>query len=122
MLFFAAEASGANEWISLIPTMIIFFVVFYLFLILPEQRRQKKIKAMLSSIAVGDKVVTRGGIIGIITSIKDDSVVMESGPAHLRVELMRSAIAEVTESKNKKIEESKKETKADKKENKKSEK
>lgn len=63
--------------------VIIWFVVmialFYFMLIRPQKKQQKAMKTMLENLAVGDKVVTIGGIHGKIVSIKDDTVVLETG-------------------------------------------
>ncbi len=53
--------------------------LFYFMLIRPQKKQQKKMKAMLDNLAVGDKIVTIGGIHGKIVKIKDDTIVLESG-------------------------------------------
>nr|WP_083573446.1 preprotein translocase subunit YajC [Clostridium fallax] len=69
--------------------------VFYLFLILPEKKRRKKYEGMLDSLKVNDEVLTRGGIIGKIITIKDDYVVVESGPERARLKLSKQGISTV---------------------------
>ncbi|NLX91327.1 MAG: preprotein translocase subunit YajC [Firmicutes bacterium] len=64
-----------NALVSFLP-IILLFVVFYFFLIRPQQAQQKKRREMLSSLAKGDRVVTIGGIHGMIKEIKDDIVVL----------------------------------------------
>ena len=54
-------------------------LIFYFMLIRPQKKQQKKMKAMLDNLAVGDKVVTIGGIHGKVLKLKDDTVVIESG-------------------------------------------
>lgn len=61
-------------------------------LIMPQQKRQKKWQAMLSSLKNGDKVVTSGGIRGTIISVKDDAVQLRVPPDNLRIEVARSAV------------------------------
>jgi preprotein translocase subunit YajC len=63
---------------SLLPWIAV-LVVFYLLLILPEQRKQKKFKSMVESLKVGDEVFTRSGIVGKIVNLKDEFMVIESG-------------------------------------------
>lgn len=94
---------------SLLPWVIV-LVIFYLLLILPEQRKQKKFKAMVESLNTGDEILTRGGIYGKIVNIKDDYMIIESGAEKTRLKMSKSAIGSVV---NKKEEETKevKETK-----------
>lgn len=72
--------------------MIAIFAIFYVMLILPQQKRQKKWQQMLSELKNGDKVVTSGGIRGTIISVKDDAVQLRVPPDNLRIEVARSAV------------------------------
>lgn len=76
--------------------MVAIFAIFYLLLIMPQQRRQKKWQAMLSQVKSGDKVVTSGGITGVILSVKDDSVVLRVPPDNIKLEVARSSIVTLT--------------------------
>jgi preprotein translocase subunit YajC len=57
--------------------LIIIFAIFYFILILPQQQKQKKHKSMLDSLQKGDKVITIGGLYGIIREIKGDVLTLE---------------------------------------------
>ena len=57
--------------------LIIIFAIFYFILIRPQQQKQKKHKIMLDSIQKGDKVITIGGLYGIIRDIKGDVLTLE---------------------------------------------
>jgi preprotein translocase subunit YajC len=72
--------------------IIAIFAIFYLMLIMPQQRRQKKWQAMLGALKNGDKIVTTGGIRGTIISVKDDAVQLRVPPDNLRIEVARSAV------------------------------
>lgn len=72
---------------------------FFVFLILPEKKRQKNLKKMMDSLKVGDKVMTRGGVIGKIINVKEDSIIIESGPENTRIEMSKVAVGTVLESK-----------------------
>ena len=76
--------------------MVAIFAIFYLLLIMPQQRRQKKWQAMLSQIKSGDRVVTSGGLTGIIMSVKDDVVVLRLPPDNIKVEVTRASIVTLT--------------------------
>ena len=66
--------------------------VFYLLLIRPQQKRQKELQQTIAELKAGDRIVTTGGIIGTITSIKDTSFIIRSADKSM-LEVARSAIA-----------------------------
>lgn len=76
--------------------LVFIFVIFYLVLIMPQQKRQKKWQKMLGELKAGDKVVTSGGIRGTIISLRDDSLQLRVPPDNLRLEVARSSIVTVT--------------------------
>lgn len=101
----AAAAGAANPEVSpvaaLLSTfvpMVLIVVVFWLFLIRPQRKKDKKIKEMLAALKVGDRVCTIGGIYGTITNIRDESTVTLSvGPQDVPVVFARWAIRNVEE-------------------------
>ncbi|MED1468376.1 preprotein translocase subunit YajC [Neobacillus sp. M.A.Huq-85] len=80
---------------TLLP-LILMFVLFYFLLIRPQQKRQKNVQNMQSSLKKGDKIVTIGGLHGFIDSIDDNKAVIKCGDGS-RLTYDRSAIREVTE-------------------------
>jgi preprotein translocase, YajC subunit len=76
--------------LSLIPWVGV-FVVFYLLLILPEQRKQKKFRGEVDALKIGDEIVTRSGIVGKIVNIKDEYMVIESGAEKTRFKMTKSS-------------------------------
>ena len=87
-----ASPSGLAQ---LLPFLLI-FVIFYLVLFLPMQRRQKKQKQMLASLKNGDQVVTNGGIVGTVVGLNDDNtIVLRIKPDNLRLLFARSAVSSV---------------------------
>jgi len=87
-------ASGGGQGGSLgafIP-LILMFVIFYFLLIRPQQKKAKQHKQMLSAIKKGDRVVSSGGLHGVITGITDDVVTMEIAPK-VRVKVSRGSIS-----------------------------
>ena len=86
----AKDSGGALGW-GLLP-LILIFAIFYLLLIMPQQRRQKKWQHMLGELKAGDKVVTSGGIRGTIISLRDDALQLRVPPDNLRLEISRSAV------------------------------
>jgi len=97
MEFLLAMQLPGGGGFSFLITMGLMVGVFYFLVIMPQQRRQKKWQAMLESIKTGDKVTTTGGIRGVIVSIKDDAIQLRIPPDNLRIEVVKSAIASVTQ-------------------------
>lgn len=85
---------------SFLPFLLI-IVVFYFLLIRPQQTRQKKWQSMLGNLKTGDRITTNGGIRGTILAIKDDSIQLRVPPDNLRIEVVKSAIASVTQDETK---------------------
>ncbi len=75
--------------------LVVLMVAMIAFTIIPQRRRDKKIKDMLSALKPGDRVRTIGGIYGTIGSIKDDVVTLIVGPDKVRLVFARGAISTV---------------------------
>ena len=84
-------AQSSSTVFGILP-LIAIFAIFYVMLILPQQKRQKKWQQMLAALKNGDRVVTSGGIRGTIISLKDDAVQLRVPPDNLRIEVARSAV------------------------------
>ncbi|MBI4115757.1 MAG: preprotein translocase subunit YajC [Candidatus Omnitrophica bacterium] len=82
----------SNPILSFLP-LIVMFVVFYFLLIRPQQKQQKALQATVQNLKKGDKIVTSGGIIGIIAGIQDDYVVIKVGDSDTKLEILKSAIS-----------------------------
>jgi len=74
--------------------LIIIFAIFYFLLIRPQQKKSKQHKQLLADLKKGDKVVSSGGLHGIITGLADDVVTVEISPK-VRVKITRGSIAGV---------------------------
>ena len=79
------EGSGIGQFIPLI----LIFVIFYFFLIRPQQKKVKEHKAMVESLKKGDKVVTSGGITGVISRVIDNDKVEVEIADNVTVEVIR---------------------------------
>ncbi|MEG6522182.1 preprotein translocase subunit YajC [Desulfotomaculum sp. 1211_IL3151] len=75
------------------------FAILYFLMIRPQQKRQKQHAAMIKGLNVGDHIVTVGGLLGSIIKIKENSIVVRIADK-VHVELLKSAIAQVTEKKD----------------------
>ncbi len=80
--------------VSFIP-LILILLFFYFFVIRPQNKQQKEIKDMRSSLKPGDEVVTIGGFYGIIYAIDENNVVLEMLPDFNKLMVTKSAIAKV---------------------------
>src|SRR6476620_8047996 len=74
--------------------MIIVMGIFYVMLILPQQRQRKKMQAMLAALKNGDKVITSSGIYGTVNGIDGDTVILKIAD-QVKIRILRSAIATV---------------------------
>lgn len=90
---FLETASGSGSMWSSIIMMALIIVVFWFFIIRPQRKKDKETAKMRSELQVGDEIVTIGGIIGIIISMKEDSLVIETGSDRSKVRLARWAIS-----------------------------
>ena len=70
-------------------------IVFFLVLIIPQKKREKKVKEMLNNLRVGDNVRTIGGIYGKIAALKDNLITIETGPDKCKIVFSKSAISTV---------------------------
>ncbi|KYH36028.1 preprotein translocase subunit YajC [Clostridium tepidiprofundi DSM 19306] len=92
-----------QQWASMIPIIVI-LVLFYLIIFIPESRRKKKYNQMLNDLKVNDEIMTKGGIMGKIINIKDDYIILESGPDRARIKLSKNGISTVLSSNNENVE------------------
>jgi len=94
-LIIAQEAAEGGNALGFILPLVILGGLFYVLLILPQRRRQKKMEAQRADIEVGDEVRTIGGIIGTVVDEQDDIFTIDIGGQRMRV--IKRAIAGKTE-------------------------
>jgi|ERR1700739_1411522 preprotein translocase subunit YajC len=85
-----AQAASPSGLMAFLP-LIVIMGIFYVLLILPAQRRQKKTQEMINALKNGDKVITSGGIYGTIVGIEGDSVQLRIAD-QVKVKVLRSAV------------------------------
>jgi len=90
VLLMASPTEGQSPLTSLLP-LILIILVFYLFMIRPQMKRQKELKNYRGNLKRGDKVITTGGIYGKIADIKDQIILVEIADK-VRVRIDKSAI------------------------------
>ncbi len=84
---------------GLLP-MLLIIGVFYMLLIRPQQKRQRELQETISQLKAGDRVVTTGGVIGIITTVRDTSLLIRSADKSI-LEIARSAVAGIQDEEKK---------------------
>lgn len=92
----AQGTSTVPPWVQMVP-FILLFVVMYLVMIVPGQKKEKQRQAMLKALKIGDKVVTASGIVEVVVSLRDQSVTLRSDEAKL--EVLKNGIQDVLERK-----------------------
>ena len=86
---------GMGELVNLLVPMLMVFVIFYFFMIRPQQQRAKEHRAKIDAIRRGDTVVTSGGIIGKVTKVKDDGEIEVEIADNTRVRVVKSTVVDV---------------------------
>ena len=94
LLAAAGTAQPPPAWVNIVPLVLI-MVVFYFLLIRPQQKKAREHAELVKTLKPGDRVLTSGGVLGIIVGVKDKSVSIRSADAKL--EVLKSAVTEITE-------------------------
>jgi preprotein translocase subunit YajC len=89
----AAPAAGPNPITSFIP-LILIFVIMYFLLFRPQMRRQKEQQKLVSALKTGDRVVTSSGIHGLISNVKETTVILKVAD-NVKIEMEKSAVTNV---------------------------
>lgn len=90
----ALEAAPGFNLMDLMPIvlMVLMLAGLYFLMILPQKKKEKKLKQQLNELSVGDSVVTIGGIVGTVANVKDDEVTISTSIAHTMITFNKSAI------------------------------
>ena len=91
----AGAVGGGGELLFQFLPLILIFVVFYFLLIRPQRQQRKKHQEMLAAIRRGDRVMTAGGVIGVVKSVGNDEELSVEIADNVRVKVVRSTIANV---------------------------
>ena len=90
----ASEAGGMSQILVGILPWLLIFVIFYMLMIRPQQRRVKEHQASIAAIQRGDEVITGGGIRGKVTKVTDDEAEVEIA-SNVRIRVIKSTISHV---------------------------
>ena len=83
---------GSGSFITALVPFILVFVIFYLLIIMPSRRKQKKHQEMVEQLKPGDKIVTSGGIHGTIMGVQQDKIEVKIA-ANTKIDITKNAIA-----------------------------
>ncbi len=89
------NASGDGSKQSMLPMLLIMgglFVLMYFTSIRPQKKRQKEEQQLRENLQIGDEITTIGGIMGRIVTIKEDSIIIETGADRVKMRIMRWAV------------------------------
>lgn len=88
---FTVGAAPANQWVSIAIYLGAFVLLFYVMVIMPRKKQEKKHNELVSSLSTRDRIVTIGGIVGEIKKVKENTVVIRTGE-NTELEIMKDAI------------------------------
>jgi preprotein translocase subunit YajC len=91
----ANAPAGGNSWVSTLILVVVMVAVFYFLIIRPQKKRDKQAKDMREAIKVGDEIVTIGGFVFRVISVKDDHYIVESPADHSKNKVMKWALSSV---------------------------
>lgn len=89
---FLAVAGGLESMLISVLPLVAMMGVMYFILMRPEKKRRDAYRTMLSSLAVNDEIVTKGGIVGKIINLDDDYMILQTGPDRVRLRLVRDSV------------------------------
>ena len=78
-----------------IGMIILMIVAMYFFMIRPQKKQERQVNEMRNNLQVGDEITTIGGIIGKIVSIKEETVMIETGHDRTKIRILKSAVRNV---------------------------
>lgn len=99
--FLTTDTAATGGMLTSVLSLGLILVVFYFFILRPQQKREKEATKMRSNLQVGDDVITIGGIVGTIVSTKEDTLVIETGSDRSKIRITRWAVQQNTTPKEK---------------------
>jgi preprotein translocase subunit YajC len=90
----ATEGGTVMDSIISFAPIVVVLIVFYFMLIRPQQKKDKEDRAMRENLEIGDEIITAGGIVGLVVSIKEDTVVIETGSDRSKIRIAKWAVAQ----------------------------
>ena len=96
ILLTTAEQAGTGSFLAMIAMYAVIIAAFYFIFMRPQKKEEKKIKAMIAALEIGDYVLTTSGFYGSIIDITEDTVIVEFGNnKNCRIPMTKTAISQV---------------------------
>jgi preprotein translocase subunit YajC len=90
----APGGPGQGSFITALIPFILVFVIFYLLIIMPSRKKQKKHQEMVGQLKAGDKIVTSGGIYGTVMGMKEDRIEIKIS-SNVKIDITKTAVAAI---------------------------
>ena len=94
------SGQGGGDFTTTILMFAVIIAIFYFMILRPQQKRQRQLQETIATLKIGDRIVTNGGIIGVITTVKNTSFLIRSADKSI-VEVARTAVAGIDEEEKK---------------------
>ena len=92
LLQMGSQASGSGSSYSMLIALVAVFAIMYFMTIRPQKKLQKEEQEMRSSIEIGDEIITIGGIVGRVVTIREEDIIIETGADRNKIKILRGAI------------------------------
>ncbi len=93
-LYAQTAGQGQQSLLGMLIPFILVFAIFYLIVILPARKRQKQHQRMIENLKPGDKIITAGGIYGVVTGLREDRIEIRIAP-NVKIEITKGSVAAV---------------------------
>ena len=95
LMLASASAEASSSLLVILAQMlplVLVLVIMYFMLIRPQRKKEKKIQEMRNNLQVGDEIITSGGIIGRVVSLREDTILIETGSDRSKIRIKRWAV------------------------------
>ncbi len=93
-LYAQTAGQGQQSLLGMLIPFILVFAIFYLIVILPARKKQKQHQRMIENLKPGDKIITAGGIYGVVTGLREDKLEIRIAP-NVKIEITKGSVAAV---------------------------
>lgn len=95
MNFLTSDPTNSAQLYATLVMLVAMVAIFYFLMYRPQKKQEKQINEMREGISVGDEITTIGGIIGEVVSIKEETLMIETGKERTKIRILRSAVKTV---------------------------
>ena len=91
----ATPAGGTGSMLSMVLMIVGFIAIYYFLIHRPQKKQDAERKQLLDNLQVGDEITTTGGIIGKIISMKEETLMMETGNDKTKIRILKTSVRRV---------------------------